>query len=76
MYNWLNPDFGDSCCIFNSVFTALSQVSAGLRNSLRKSFFKKFTLLLQVMHSFDAEEQGELSLSVGDYVVVRQVWIM
>lgn len=27
----------------------------------------------QVMHSFDAEDQGELSLSVGDYVVVRQV---
>jgi len=27
----------------------------------------------QVMHDFEAEDQGELSLSVGDYVVVRQV---
>jgi hypothetical protein len=29
--------------------------------------------LEQVMHDFEAEDQGELSLSVGDYVVVRQV---
>ncbi|THU48795.1 hypothetical protein C4D60_Mb06t02770 [Musa balbisiana] len=27
----------------------------------------------QVIHSFDAQADGELSLSVGDYVVVRQV---
>jgi hypothetical protein len=27
----------------------------------------------QVMHVFEAEDLGELSLSVGDYVVVRQV---
>lgn len=27
----------------------------------------------QVVHSFDAQADGELSLSVGDYVVVRQV---
>ena len=37
----------------------------------------KFILLLpycfQVIHSFDAEAEGELSLSVDDYVVVRQV---
>jgi hypothetical protein len=26
------------------------------------------------MHDFEAEDQGELSLSVGDYVVVRQVY--
>ncbi len=26
-----------------------------------------------LMHDFEAEDQGELSLSVGDYVVVRQV---
>jgi endophilin-A len=29
--------------------------------------------LVQVMHDFEAEDQGELSLTVGDYVVVRQV---
>jgi len=26
-----------------------------------------------LMHDFEAKDQGELSLSVGDYVVVRQV---
>ncbi len=26
-----------------------------------------------LMHDFEAEDQGELSLSIGDYVVVRQV---
>lgn len=30
-------------------------------------------LILQVIHSFDAQSEGELSLSVGEYVVVRQV---
>lgn len=30
--------------------------------------------LLQVMHGFEAESEGELTLNVGDYVVVRQVW--
>jgi hypothetical protein len=30
-------------------------------------------VFLQVMHPFEAEDAGELSLSVGDYVVVRQV---
>ncbi|GAA0160577.1 scaffold/adaptor protein [Lithospermum erythrorhizon] len=29
--------------------------------------------LARVMHSFDAQEDGELSLAVGDCVVVRQV---
>lgn len=29
--------------------------------------------LAEVIHSFDAEAEGELSISVGDYVVVRQV---
>lgn len=28
---------------------------------------------MQVIHSFDAQSEGELSLSVGEYVVVRQV---
>jgi len=32
-----------------------------------------FVVILQVMHPFEAEDTGELSLSVGDYVVVRQV---
>jgi hypothetical protein len=27
----------------------------------------------QVIHPFDAQADGELSLSVGEYVVVRQV---
>jgi hypothetical protein len=27
----------------------------------------------QVMHDLEVEDQGELSLSIGDYVVVRQV---
>ncbi|XP_042488635.1 SH3 domain-containing protein 2-like isoform X3 [Macadamia integrifolia] len=30
-------------------------------------------LFIMVMHPFDAQADGELSLSVGDYVVVRQV---
>lgn len=30
-------------------------------------------LLLQAMHSFSAETEKELSLEVGDYVVVRTV---
>lgn len=29
--------------------------------------------MLKVIHQFDAEADGELSLSVDDYVVVRQV---
>lgn len=29
--------------------------------------------LAEVMHGFDAEAEGELNLSVGDYVIVRQV---
>lgn len=32
-----------------------------------------FVAILQVMHPFEAEDAGELGLSVGDYVVVRQV---
>ena len=28
---------------------------------------------MQVIHPFDAQANGELNLSVGDYVVVRQV---
>ena len=30
-------------------------------------------ILWQVMHAFDGEAEGELYLSVGDIVVVRQV---
>lgn len=29
--------------------------------------------IVQVIHPFDAQADGELSLAVGDYVVVRQV---
>lgn len=34
---------------------------------------KAMYFLAEVIHSFDAEADGELSISVGDYVVVRQV---
>lgn len=34
---------------------------------------KAMYFLAEVIHSFDAEAEGELSISVGDYVVVRQV---
>jgi hypothetical protein len=34
---------------------------------------KSLYFLAEVMHPFEAEDAGELSLSVGDYVVVRQV---
>ncbi|GAY65691.1 hypothetical protein CUMW_243080 [Citrus unshiu] len=32
-----------------------------------------YTIILQVIHPFDAQANGELSLSIDDYVVVRQV---
>ncbi|EFJ32107.1 hypothetical protein SELMODRAFT_169133 [Selaginella moellendorffii] len=38
-------------------------------NSDRKSSF----FLAEVMHPFEAESEGELTIAVGDYVVVRQV---
>ncbi|KAF4378513.1 hypothetical protein F8388_022334, partial [Cannabis sativa] len=31
------------------------------------------SFILQVIHQFDAQADGELSLSIDDYVVVRQV---
>ncbi|XP_077234799.1 SH3 domain-containing protein 2-like [Tasmannia lanceolata] len=34
---------------------------------------KNMYFIAKVLHSFDAQADGELSLSVGDYVVVRQV---
>ncbi|KAG0613298.1 hypothetical protein M758_6G092300 [Ceratodon purpureus] len=34
---------------------------------------KSLYFLAEVMHPFEAEEAGELNLSVGDYVVVRKV---
>ncbi|RWR89658.1 Src-3 domain-containing protein [Cinnamomum micranthum f. kanehirae] len=34
---------------------------------------KTMHFIAEVIHSFDAQSEGELSLSVGDYVVVRQV---
>eukprot|EP00850_Spirogloea_muscicola_P023338 SM000349S12878 [mRNA] locus=s349:82217:85018:+ [translate_table: standard] len=34
---------------------------------------KAMFFLAEVMHSFEAESEGELSLTAGDYVVVRQV---
>ncbi|CAM6037960.1 unnamed protein product [Sphagnum compactum] len=38
-----------------------------------KAAQKAMYFLAEVMHDFEAEDQGELSLTVGDYVVVRQV---
>ncbi|OVA18402.1 Src homology-3 domain [Macleaya cordata] len=34
---------------------------------------KDTSFIAEVMHPFDAQADGELSLSVGDYIVVRQV---
>ena len=31
-------------------------------------------IYLQGMHELEHESEGEMSLEVGDYVVVRQVW--
>ncbi|KDO38637.1 hypothetical protein CISIN_1g040038mg [Citrus sinensis] len=32
-----------------------------------------YPIILQVIHPFDAQANGELSLSIDDYVVARQV---
>lgn len=37
---------------------------------------KFFFMLLQAMHNFNATSEKELSLIVGDYVVVRQVCLI
>ncbi|XP_068651519.1 SH3 domain-containing protein 2-like [Aristolochia californica] len=49
--------------------------TAGL-NCVKQFLYDLFLTIEQfdaVLHSFDAQAEGELSLSVGDYVVVRQV---
>lgn len=33
-------------------------------------------VILQVIHAFDAQAEGELSLTVDDYVVLRQVLLL
>ncbi|ERN15704.1 SH3 domain-containing protein 1 [Amborella trichopoda] len=43
--------------------------SGGTANATQKAMY----FLAEVLHPFDAQAEGELSLSVGDYVVVRQV---
>lgn len=48
-----------------------SQQASGDNGS--KTLKSKLYFLAEVMHPFEAEDQGELSLSIGDYVVVRQV---
>lgn len=42
-------------------------------SSLDRSVEKAMFFLAEAMHAFEAESEGELSLAVGDYVVVRQV---
>lgn len=42
-------------------------------SSLDRSVDKAMYFLAEAMHAFEAETEGELSLAVGDYVVVRQV---
>lgn len=42
-------------------------------SSLDRSVEKAMYFLAEAMHAFEAESEGELSLAVGDYVVVRQV---
>lgn len=49
----------------------LVQSVAGL--ALDKADRKPNLYLAEVMHAFDAESEGELSIAVGDFVVVRQV---
>lgn len=48
---------------------ASQQTSADSGSKTAKSLY----FLAEVMHPFEAEDAGELGLSVGDYVVVRQV---
>ncbi|EFJ27680.1 hypothetical protein SELMODRAFT_94776 [Selaginella moellendorffii] len=43
--------------------------SSGIGNALEKSMY----FLAEVLHPFDAEGENELTLNLGDYVVVRQV---
>ncbi|XP_068651624.1 SH3 domain-containing protein 1-like [Aristolochia californica] len=42
-------------------------------NDLQTAMEKNMFFVAKVLHSFDAQAEGELSLFVGDYVVVRQV---
>lgn len=46
----------------------VSMLNSGASATQKAMFF-----LAEVIHSFEAETAGELSLSMGDYVVVRQV---
>lgn len=55
----------------NEEETELSDSFQGL--AISKSNRNSSVYLAEVMHGFDAEAEGELSLSVGDYVIVRQV---
>lgn len=58
--------------------SVLTQEEADLSDPARALTFSKANknssaYLAEAMHGFDAEALGELSLSVGDYVIVRQV---
>ncbi|KAJ7541955.1 hypothetical protein O6H91_10G082800 [Diphasiastrum complanatum] len=49
------------------------KTSDGYSNGSQSSAQKSMYFLAEVMHPFEAETDGELSLTIGDYVVVRQV---
>lgn len=68
-----------SFLMFHSNFFILQCALHGLPNFERLCFLKEkrnFHLCCQVIHSFDAQADGELSLEVDHYVVVRQVTIL
>eukprot|EP01018_Ginkgo_biloba_P010011 Gb_05415 [translate_table: standard] len=46
---------------------------ASRASSFDRSLEKAMYFLAEAMHAFEAESDGELSLAVGDYVVVRQL---
>ncbi|KAJ7541953.1 hypothetical protein O6H91_10G082800 [Diphasiastrum complanatum] len=50
------------------------KTSDGYSNGSQSSAQKSMYFLAEVMHPFEAETDGELSLTIGDYVVVRQLF--
>lgn len=50
-----------------------SSIRLAMLQQCKVDFLNLFHFVMQVIHPFDAQADGELSISVGDYVVVRQV---
>ncbi|XP_068635209.1 SH3 domain-containing protein 2-like [Aristolochia californica] len=53
--------------------TEWTDTNSSKSNDLRTVTEKNMFFIAKVLHSFDAQAEGELSLSAGDYLVVRQV---